>query len=154
MSHRPGLGLSKQATRKDILKGALPIKEEKRTAWYPRHHPGPLDLTWALRGKQMSQVRVGERQEPGPAGRGWKTPFGPEPARSAGACSEVSQKGAAFLRLQASRPPTQLPGLAMTFGKVQQSPREDARRGRVPSATSFVPRGLGAAVQLPGSGGR
>jgi hypothetical protein len=41
MSHRPGFELSKQATRKDILKAALPIIQEKPTAWDPSYNQLP-----------------------------------------------------------------------------------------------------------------
>lgn len=58
MSHRPGFELSKQATRKDILKAALPINQEKRQrrriqitiSFQILQH-----LTWALCGKQVME---------------------------------------------------------------------------------------------------
>ena len=50
MSHRPGSELSKQATRKDILKAALPIKQEKWNSVDPNHDQLQLlqYLPWAF----------------------------------------------------------------------------------------------------------
>lgn len=71
MSHRPGFELSKQATRKDILKAALPINWEKWNNFYPHHKQLQFlqYLPWALRGRQVGGgPRLGNRLVSGLAG--------------------------------------------------------------------------------------